>query len=124
MQSMERTQKLKKGEIVPVDILIWPMGLLFKKHDVLRVTVSAYKTKKMWTGPFKLKMAKIELPKEGYTYMSGAKPEMYTIGGSEMFGGSKVESVDMPKDVNHGRHIIQTGGKYASYLYVPTVPKE
>ena len=40
-QSMEQIQKLKKGEIVPIDILIWPMGLLFKKDDILRVTVSA-----------------------------------------------------------------------------------
>ena len=55
-QSMKQEQKLKSGEIVPVDILIWPMGLKFKKGDILRITVSPYKTQKMWTGPFKLKM--------------------------------------------------------------------
>lgn len=118
-QSMKHQQKLAKGEIVPVDILIWPMGLLFKKDDIIRVTVSAYKTQKMWTGPFKLKMAKINLPKEGYTYMPDEKPEMYTIGGSEMFAGSDVETIDMPHDVNKGRHVIHTGGKYDSFLYVP-----
>ncbi len=123
-QSMKQEQKLKRGEIVPVDILIWPMGLLFKKGDVLRVTVSAYKTQKMWSGPFKLKMAKINLPKEGYTYMPDEQPEMFTIGGSEMFAGSDVETTDMPRDVNHGRHIIHTGGKYDSFLYVPVIPKE
>lgn len=120
-QSMEQIQRLKKGEIVPIDILIWPMGLLFKKDDILRVTVSAYKTQKMWTGPFKLKMAKINLPKEGYTYMPDEKPEMYTIGGSEMFAGSNVETADMPHDVNKGRHVIHTGGRYDSFLYVPFV---
>lgn len=46
-QSMVCEQKLKSGEIVPVDILIWPMGLLFKKGDMIRITVSAYKTAKM-----------------------------------------------------------------------------
>ncbi|MGN0553709.1 MAG: CocE/NonD family hydrolase, partial [Oscillospiraceae bacterium] len=124
VQSMKCEQKLRKGEIVPVDILIWPMGLLFKKGEMLRLTVSAYKTKKMWTGPFKLKMAKIELPKEGYTYMPDSKPETYTIGGAEMFGASsgEVETADMPHDVNKGRHIIHTGGKYDSFLYVPIVP--
>lgn len=126
VQSMEKEQKLKKGEIVPVDILIWPMGLLFKKGDVLRLTVSGYKTRKMWKGPFKLKMAKIELPKEGYTYMPDENPEMYTIGGAEMFGGSggMVETTQMPHDVNKGRHTIHTGGRYDSYLYVPVIPKE
>ncbi|MGN0680748.1 MAG: hypothetical protein ACI4LY_01880, partial [Candidatus Fimisoma sp.] len=107
-------------------ILIWPMGLFFKKGDQLRLTVSAYKTKKMWTGPFKLKMAKIELPKEGYTYLPGEQPEMVTIGGAPMFGasGGKVETVDMPRDVNHGRHRLYTGGKYDSYLYIPVTPAQ
>lgn len=121
-QSMVCEQKLKSGEIVPVDILIWPMGLLFKKGDMLRITVSAYKTAKMWTGPFKLKMAKIELPKEGFTYMPDDKPEMYSIGGAEMFAGSDGTGTELPKDHNRGRHGIYTGGKYDSYLYLPVVP--
>lgn len=123
-QSMEREQKLKAGDIVPVDILIWPMGLLFKKDDELRVTVSGYKTKKLWSGPFKLKMAKIELPREGYTYLPDSKPEMYTIGGGAMFAGSDVSTAELPKDHNKGRHKIYSGGKYDSYLYVPFVPKK
>ena len=123
-QSMEAEQKLTPGEIVPVDILIWPMGLQFQKGDVLRVTVSPYKTQKMWTGPFKLKMAKIQLPKEGYTYFPEDKPEMVTIGGGEMFAGSQVDTAEMPKDHNKGRHRIYTGGKYESFLYVPVIPKK
>ncbi|MDO4154072.1 MAG: CocE/NonD family hydrolase [Clostridia bacterium] len=123
-QSMLREQKLKHGEIVPVDILVWPMGLLFKKEDMLRVTVSAHKTMKMWTGPFKLKMAKIALPKQGYTYMSDDNPEMYTIGGAEMFAGSDGNGTQLPKDHNKGRHAIYCGGKYDSFLYVPIVPQK
>ncbi len=123
-QSMEKEQKLNPGEIVPVDILIWPMGLLFKKGDELRLTVSAYKTKKLWSGPFKLKMAKVELPKEGFTYMPDCKPEMYTIGGGAMFAGSDVSTAELPKDHNKGRHRIYSGGQYESYLYVPFVPEK
>ncbi len=123
-QSMAQEQKLHAGEIVPLDILIWPMGLKFKKGDILRVTVSPYKTKKMWTGPFKLKMAKINLPKEGFTYMPDERCEMYTIGGEEMFAGSKVDTAEMPKDHNKGRHRIYTGGKYDSYLYLPVIPEK
>ncbi len=121
-QSMLKEQKLKDGEIVPVDVLIWPIGLKFKKGDLLRLTVAPYKTKKMWSGPFKLKMAKITLPKEGYTYMPDEKPDMYTIGGTEMFAGSKVDTAEMPKDHNKGRHRIYAGGKYDSFLYAPIVP--
>lgn len=49
---------------------------------------------------------------------------MYTIGGSEMFGGSNVDTSDMPKDHNKGRHRIYTGGKYDSFLYVPIIPEK
>ena len=38
-QSMAKEEKLRPGQIVPVDILIWPMGLKFKKGDILRITV-------------------------------------------------------------------------------------
>lgn len=46
-QSMLEMKKLKKGEIVPVDILLWPVGLMFKKGDILTLTITAYKTKKL-----------------------------------------------------------------------------
>lgn len=58
------------------------MGLKFKKGDLLHLTVAPYKTKKMWSDPFKLKMAKINLPQESYTYMPDEKLDMYTIGGA------------------------------------------
>jgi predicted acyl esterase len=113
---------------VPVDILVWPMGMKFRKGEILRLTVSGYKTQKRWTGPFKLKMAKIDLPKEGFTYMPDERPEMYTIGGAEMFGGgdvsNQVETQDLPGDINHGRQVIHTGGRFDSYLYIPAVPEK
>ena len=122
-QSMVREEKLRPGQIVPVDILIWPMWLKFRKGDVLRITVCPYKTRKMWAGPFQLKMAKIAIAKEGYTYFPEEKPEMVTIGGGEMLAGSKVSTTELPKDHNKGRHRIYTGGKYDSYLYLPVLPQ-
>ncbi len=50
------------GEMVPVDMLIRPMGLLFTKDDEFRLTISAYKTMKMRSGSFKLKKARIGRP--------------------------------------------------------------
>lgn len=73
---------------------------------------------------FDMKMAKISLPKEGFTYMPNERCEMYTIGGEEMFAGSKIDTADMPKDVNRGRHRIYTGGKYDSFLYLPVIPEK
>ncbi|MGN1032994.1 MAG: CocE/NonD family hydrolase, partial [Intestinibacter sp.] len=124
-QTFEYEQKLKQNEIVQLDILIWPMGMKFQKHEYLQITISAYKTKKVWKGPFKLKMSKISIPEEGYTYMPKSKVKMMTLGGGDM---SEVapdgENVELPKDHNYGRHVIYTGGKYDSYLYVPVIPNK
>ncbi len=120
-QSFDRVQKLAKGEIVPLEIAIWPMGMKFKKGEILQISVSAYKTT-AWASPFDLKMATIQVAKEGFTYMPNEKPEMITIGGVSggLTGG--IDSTGLPKDVNKGRHVIHTGGKYDSFLYLPIIP--
>lgn len=122
-QSFKESRKLQKGEIVPLDIAIWPMGMLLKKDEYLCITVNAYKTS-AWASPFDLKMAKFQVPEDGFTYFPGDKPEMCTVGGVSggLTGG--IDTTGLPKDVNRGRHCIYTGGKYDSYLYLPVVPEK
>lgn len=122
-QSFRESRKLQNGEIIPLDIAIWPMGMFFKKGEYLCITVNAYKTSE-WASPFDLKMATIQVPKEGFTYLPKDKPEMITIGGVSggLTGG--IDTTNLPKDVNKGRHILYTGGKYDSFLYLPIVPKK
>ncbi|MGN0813153.1 MAG: CocE/NonD family hydrolase [Candidatus Coproplasma sp.] len=122
-QTFAKEQKLQKGEIVPLDIAIWPMGMLFKKGEILQITISAYKTKQ-WASPFNLKMATIKVAKDGYTYMPKDKPKMITLGGVSggLTGG--IDCTGLPKDHNKGRHIIYTGGKHDSFLYLPVIPKK
>lgn len=112
-------QKLKPGEIVPVEIEIWPMGLLFDKGEILQLTVGAYKPEKAAI-PFG--SARISIPKEGYTYMPGQQVEMMTLGGNTTQCADPEEVVTSPATHNVGRHCIYTGGKYDSYLYVPVIP--
>lgn len=112
-------QKLKPSEIVPVEIEIWPMGLLFDKGEILQLTVGAYKPEKAAI-PFG--SARISIPKEGYTYMPGQQVEMMTLGGNATQCADPEEVVTSPATHNVGRHCIYTGGKYDSYLYVPVIP--
>lgn len=123
-QTMKNIQKLKKDEIVPIDIAIWPMGMIFNKNEYLQVTVSAFKSPKEGKDSFGFGTAKITIPKEGYTYFPNEKVEMITIGGNakEVTEDSKKEI--LPKDINKGEHIIYTGGEYDSYLYVPIIPNK
>ena len=112
-------QKLKKDEIVPVEIEIWPMGLYFNEGEVLQLTVGAYKPAQA-SIPFG--SAHITIPKEGYTYMPGTETEMQTLGGNEMECADRSEVIVSPVTHNKGRHCIHAGGQYDSYLYIPEIP--
>lgn len=112
-------QKLKPGEIVPVEIEIWPMGLYFEEGEILQLTVGAYRPVKAII-PFG--SASISVPKEGFTYMPGEEIEMITVGGDATQCADPSEVVDSPATHNVGRHRIYTGGEYDSYLYIPEIP--
>lgn len=112
-------QKLKPGEIVPVEIEIWPMGLFFKKGEILQLTVGAYQPEKAAI-PFG--SAKITVPEEGFTYMPGQPVKMMTLGGDATECADPSEVVTSPATHNVGRHCIYTGGRYDSYLYIPEIP--
>lgn len=113
-------QKLKPGEIVPVEIEIWPMGLYFDEGEILQLTVGAYQPDNSVI-PFG--SAKITIPAEGYTYQPGQEPEMMTLGGNEKECADPKEVVTSPATHNVGRHCIHTGGMYDSYLYIPEIPE-
>ena len=112
-------QKLKPGEIVPVEIEIWPMGLFFEKGEILQLTVGAYQPEKAAI-PFG--SAKITVPEEGFTYMPGQPVKMMTLGGDATECADPSEIVTSPATHNVGRHWIYTGGRYDSYLYIPEIP--
>lgn len=112
-------QKVKPGEIVPVEIEIWPIGLYFNEGEILQLTVGAYEPSDAVI-PFG--SARISVPQEGYTFTPGERVEMMTVGGGETECADISERTTSPATHNVGRHRIYTGGAYDSYLYVPIVP--
>lgn len=129
-QTMEKSEKLKPGQIVPVDICIWPMGMIFGKGDFLSLKIEAHKISSIKNAPFASMFgsAKVTLPAEDepFTYDPyGPKPKMVTLGGDSTEVSADGEyNIEhrMPKDVNSGRHAIYAGGKYDSYLLMPVIP--
>lgn len=112
-------QKLKPGEIVPVEIEIWPMGLYFDEGEILQLTVGAYQPA---NAAIPFGSASISVPRDGFTYMPGQPVEMMTVGGNATQCAGPAEVVVSPATHNAGRHRIYTGGEYDSYLYVPVIP--
>lgn len=112
-------QKLKPGEIVPVEIEIWPMGLYFDEGEILQLTVGAYQPA---NAAIPFGSASISVPRDGFTYMPGQPVEMMTVGGNATQCADPAEVVVSPATHNAGRHRIYIGGEYDSYLYVPVIP--
>lgn len=112
-------QKLKPGEIVPVEIEIWPMGLYFDEGEILQLTVGAYRPA---NAAIPFGSASISVPRDGFTYMPGQPVDMMTVGGNATQCADPAEVVVSPATHNAGRHRIYTGGEYDSYLYVPVIP--
>ena len=115
-------EKLSAGEIVPVDIAIWPMGMKYHKGERLELTITPYTAPdESIVPPFG--SAKITIPKEGFTYEPATSPEMMTLGGNEHETGAPEDKVTPPESRNHGTHKIHLGGIYDSYLQVPLVKR-
>lgn len=112
-------QKLKPGEIVPVEIEIWPMGLYFNEGEMLQLTVGAYQPA---NAAIPFGSASISVPREGYTFMPGQQVDMITVGGNATQCADPTEVVVSLATHNAGRHRIYTGGRYDSYLYVSEIP--
>ncbi len=78
VHSFDRVEKLEPGQIVCIDIDLFPIGLSLTAGEDLRLIVT----------------------------------------GHHLLGGVMPGSANVPSE-NHGRHIIHTGGRYASYLQFP-----
>lgn len=115
----ETEQKLEPGKAYPVEIQLWPIGLIFEKGEYLQLTVGAYEPP---VPALKFGSAKITIPSKGMTYdPSDSNVELVTLGGEADHVEDPAEVVKSPATHNRGRHTILTGGKYDSYLYIPVI---
>ena len=115
-----REQKLQKGQIVPLDIGIWPMGMIYHKGESLRLTVGAYRQEKADVPPFG--STKIAVPTESYTYPVSSTVKKEVLGGDCSEAADPAQVVEPVPTHDKGRHVLYTGGEYDSYLLVPVVP--
>lgn len=115
--------KLKKGNSVPVDIGIWPMGMKYHAGEQLKLTVAAHRPMPMIDIGFGA--AKTPVPVSGGTFPVGEKPLVVALGGKADTSPAyaKKQEVAVPTSRNKGEHIIHFGGKYSSYLLVPEIPQ-
>jgi len=120
----DREEKLSPKQIVPVDIAIWPMAMLYHAGEQLKLTVAPYRPMPdMYIG---FGAYKVPVPADGGSFTPGTQVPMLQLGGTPDSSPAyvKAQQVKTPEARNHGRHILHLGGKYDSYLLVPEVQKE
>ena len=112
-------QKLEPGEIVPLDIAVWPMGQHYRKGEALTVVIRGVK---IVPTTFDMAFGKsvIEVPKWGITYDPNDYPVMEKLGGDVRVPAEvQAATVPTPVSMNHGRHVVHFGGRYDSWIQIP-----
>jgi predicted acyl esterase len=116
-------QFLSPGEIVPVDISIWPMAMRYKAGEELYLTISAHHP---MSTDFDMGFgaAPIELAESEITYMPGKAVALKKFGGTAATSPSYIHDLRVPTPVsrNHGTHVIHVGGRHDSHLLIPLIP--
>ncbi|CAN5163253.1 CocE/NonD family hydrolase [soil metagenome] len=116
-------ERLREDEIVPVEIAIWPMAMLYRAGEELVLTVAAHQP--MSTAfDMGFGTTTIEIPTDGGTFAPGTSVPMRTLGGAPSTSPPFVDAQRVPTPIsrNKGTHVIHLGGRYDSHLLVPIAP--
>ncbi|ETS85977.1 hypothetical protein PFICI_04002 [Pestalotiopsis fici W106-1] len=110
-------QMLSAGEIVPVDIGLWPLGLRIHAGEMLQVTVEPGVDS---IGGPAFGSAEIPVPRESFTFMPADNITFVTLGDPTLWAPDWVtEQAPSQTSRNIGTHVIHMGGQYDSHLLVP-----
>jgi predicted acyl esterase len=115
---LQGEQRLSPGEVVPLEIAIWPMAMKFHPGEQLKLTVTAFQNTPMQM-PFGI--TALDVPRNSYTFEPGTKPDMIHLAGggpATMPEWASAQAV-YPPSRNEGTHRIHFGGDYDSFLLVP-----
>lgn len=117
----DREELLVHGQIVPVEIGLWPAALRFHPGEQLAVTIQAAPMvdPTVDRGPYGVRPVRV--PVERITFTPGEEVLLVELGGPV---DSQPEFVDeervrVPDSRNKGTHVIHLGSEYETTLLVP-----
>lgn len=115
----DREELLSPGEIAPVDIGLWPMGLRLHPGEHLRLTVKANTMTPSDTDSG-FGIAAVPVLSLGGTFDPALNTTFKILGGSNEFPQNvATQRVSTPKSRNNGTHLFHLGGQYDSHLIIP-----
>ncbi|WP_162177881.1 CocE/NonD family hydrolase [Halotalea alkalilenta] len=117
-----REDPLSPGQIVAVEIAIWPMSMIYRPGEQLLLRIAAYRpTPTNFDMGFGTRVLRI--PAVGTTFVPGTEVPMMELGGPAASSPPFVnqQRVPTPQSRNKGEHVFHLGGQYDSHLLVPVV---
>ncbi|KAI8648476.1 PepX-C domain-containing protein [Fusarium sp. Ph1] len=115
----EREDLLSPGQIVPVDIGLWPTALRFHPGEQIVLTISPT-TFSPSTLDMGLGVASAHVPSDNGTFAPGTSPALKLLGGTisnpEFVAAQRTKT---SATRNNGTHVIHFGGKFGSYVLLP-----
>ena len=117
---------LQPGQIVRIDINIWPMGMIYHTGETMMLTVGEHNTDVPEFDFMGFGEGVIEIPANGGTYVPGTNVTKVTLGvpkgqSTALPDYVQAQSVPSQKSRNNGTHVFYLGGGYDSRLLIPVV---
>jgi predicted acyl esterase len=117
----ETEELLAPGQIVPIEIGLWPTAMRFHPGEQLTVIVRPAPVISTTVDRGGYGLASITVPSEGITYTPGSGVPTMQLGGTINSDPSFVneERVPTPVSRNKGTHVFHVGNKYDAALFLP-----
>ena len=117
---------LTPGEIVPIDVNIWPMGMIYHAGETMRLKIGEENTDTPEFDFMGFGIGDIEVPADGGTYVPGTNVTKTTLGvpaseSTALPSYIEAQSVPPTPSRNNGTHVFYAGGKYDSRLLIPII---
>lgn len=115
---LQGEEMLSEGEVVPIDIAIWPMGLRIHAGEQLQLTVKPFAAD---TSSSSFGAAEIPVARDSFTYMPNDTSVVIEKFGDPTMSMPSWVAEQAPSEPtrNIGTHIIHLGGEYDSHVLVP-----
>jgi predicted acyl esterase len=115
-----KEELLTPGEIVPIELALWPIALRFRPGEHLVLSIAATKIPEVApTSMFAT--ALVPQPADGGSFVPGSNAATISLGGplSSLPSFVHAQGVKSPKSRNNGKHVIHFGGMFDSHVLMP-----
>lgn len=116
--TFDRVELLSAGEVVPVEIGLWPTAMKFQAGELLQLKI-APATATSSEEDMGFGKAIVPIPADGGTFVSSTNVTLLELGGTSSPSYVNAQRIATSTTSNNGTHTIHFGGDYDSFVLLP-----